>query len=132
MAGKNFVHNTFLLIDLDRVDQPIALSVTMVGSGIRERGAYPVQTMTQDALEAARRAFYALCTHIDHQLRLVIGMLREEGLLEQLYREGGSAMGCNDLGLLYWNGIGIAAARYVNPPLMLIGLLATSSFFTLI
>ncbi len=29
-----------------------------------------------------RRAFYALCTHIDHQLRLVIGTLREEGLLD--------------------------------------------------
>ncbi|MEQ4210306.1 sulfatase-like hydrolase/transferase [Actinopolymorpha sp. B9G3] len=29
----------------------------------------------------ARRAFYALCTHIDHQLRVVIGTLREEGLL---------------------------------------------------
>ena len=30
---------------------------------------------------AARRAFYALCTHIDHQLRIIIGTLREEGLL---------------------------------------------------
>lgn len=29
-----------------------------------------------------RRAFYALCTHIDHQLRLVIGTLREEQLLD--------------------------------------------------
>ncbi len=29
-----------------------------------------------------RRAFYALCTHIDHQLRLVIGTLREENLLD--------------------------------------------------
>jgi arylsulfatase A-like enzyme len=29
-----------------------------------------------------RRAFYALCTQIDHQLRLVIGTLREEGLLD--------------------------------------------------
>lgn len=29
----------------------------------------------------ALRAFYALCTHIDHQLRLVVGTLREEGLL---------------------------------------------------
>ena len=29
-----------------------------------------------------RRAFYALCTHIDHQLRVVIGTLREEGLLD--------------------------------------------------
>ena len=30
---------------------------------------------------AARRAFYALCTHIDHQLRILIGTLREEALL---------------------------------------------------
>lgn len=29
-----------------------------------------------------RRAFYALCTHIDHQLRIVIGTLREECLLD--------------------------------------------------
>ncbi len=29
-----------------------------------------------------RRAFYALCTHIDHQLRIVIGALREEGILD--------------------------------------------------
>ncbi len=34
------------------------------------------------AMQAAQRAFYALCTHIDHQLRLVIGTLREEGLLD--------------------------------------------------
>ncbi len=30
----------------------------------------------------ARRGFYAQCTYIDHQLRLVIGTLREEGLLD--------------------------------------------------
>ena len=30
----------------------------------------------------ARRAFYALCTHIDHQLRVVIGTMREEGLID--------------------------------------------------
>ncbi len=29
-----------------------------------------------------RRGFYGLCTHIDHQLALVIGTLREEGLLD--------------------------------------------------
>lgn len=34
------------------------------------------------ALAEVRRAFYALCTHIDHQLRIVIGTLREEGLLD--------------------------------------------------
>lgn len=33
-------------------------------------------------LKLARQAFYALCTHVDHQIRLVIGMLREEGLLD--------------------------------------------------
>lgn len=29
-----------------------------------------------------RRAYYALCTHIDHQLRIIIGTLREEGILD--------------------------------------------------
>lgn len=33
-------------------------------------------------LADTRRAFYALCTHIDHQLRLLIGTLREEGILD--------------------------------------------------
>ena len=33
-------------------------------------------------LEQARRAHYALCTHIDHQLRVVFGTLREEKLLD--------------------------------------------------
>ncbi|TVR49231.1 MAG: arylsulfatase [Puniceicoccaceae bacterium] len=32
-------------------------------------------------IRAIRRAFYALCTHIDHQLRVVLGTLRQEGLL---------------------------------------------------
>lgn len=31
---------------------------------------------------AARRAFYALCTHIDHQMRIVIGTLRQQGILD--------------------------------------------------
>ena len=33
-------------------------------------------------IAAIRKAFYALCTQIDHQLRLVIGTLREEMLLD--------------------------------------------------
>ena len=44
------------------------------------RNAWPAYGPREVA--AARRAFYALCTHIDHQLRLVIGTLREEGLLD--------------------------------------------------
>lgn len=34
------------------------------------------------AIRRGLRAFYALCTHIDHQLRLIIGTLREEGILD--------------------------------------------------
>ena len=30
----------------------------------------------------AKRAYAAMCTHIDHQIRLVIGTLREEGVLD--------------------------------------------------
>ncbi len=33
-------------------------------------------------LELARRAFYATITHIDHQIRMVLGTLREEGILD--------------------------------------------------
>jgi arylsulfatase A-like enzyme len=50
---------------------------------------YSLQSATargdrQSALQTqmARHAFYALCTHIDHSLRVVIGSLREEGLLD--------------------------------------------------
>jgi len=32
-------------------------------------------------INRAKRAFFALCTHIDHQIRLLVGTLREEGLL---------------------------------------------------
>ena len=37
---------------------------------------------TPHQIIAVRRAFYALCTHIDHQLRVIIGTLREEGVLD--------------------------------------------------
>ena len=32
--------------------------------------------------DIAKKAYYATCTYIDHQIRLVIGTLREQGLLE--------------------------------------------------
>lgn len=44
----------------------------------REQWGHLNETQVRDA----RRAFYALCTHIDHQLRVVIGAIREEGLLD--------------------------------------------------
>lgn len=40
------------------------------------------EKFTPAQIRGARLAFYALCTHIDHQLRVVIGTLREEGLLD--------------------------------------------------
>ncbi len=46
--------------------------------GVKARSAY----MTSDQIRAARKAFYALCTHIDHQIRVVVGTLREEALLD--------------------------------------------------
>ena len=36
----------------------------------------------QHQLELSRRAYYATLTHIDHQIRVVIGYLRENGLLD--------------------------------------------------
>lgn len=35
----------------------------------------------EDQIRSLRRAYYALCTHIDHQIRILIGTLREENLL---------------------------------------------------
>ena len=53
-------------------DLPFALDAAWM----RGEKYNPVQTAI------ARRAFYALCTHIDHQIRVLIGTLREEALLD--------------------------------------------------
>ncbi len=45
---------------------------------VRGRSAHLGARQIRDAMGA----FYALCTHIDHQLRVVIGTLREENLLD--------------------------------------------------
>ena len=38
--------------------------------------------LSKKEIERARMSFYAQCTYIDHQIRLLIGTLREEGLLD--------------------------------------------------
>ena len=38
--------------------------------------------LSKPALAEVRRAYYALCTHIDHQIRTVIGTLREEKIFD--------------------------------------------------
>ncbi|OON42158.1 arylsulfatase [Izhakiella australiensis] len=40
------------------------------------------QPLPPEQYDDMRRAFYAQCTHIDHQIRLLIGSLREEGVLD--------------------------------------------------
>lgn len=55
----------------------------------KKKGLYPFDLMSgrtnlltdQDIIEA-RRAFYALCTHIDHQIRWLIGTLQQERILD--------------------------------------------------
>ncbi|MDW4497217.1 sulfatase-like hydrolase/transferase [Sulfitobacter sp. D35] len=46
----------------------------------RVRASWP--EMTEDQIVAMRRAFYAQCTLIDHQFRLVVGTLREQLMLD--------------------------------------------------
>ncbi len=69
----------------------IAIDAPFCGEWARDRDALPYALRNEwvtntgrsdDYVRAARRAFYALCTHIDHQLRIVIGTLREEKLLD--------------------------------------------------
>jgi arylsulfatase A-like enzyme len=67
-----------------------------------------------------RRAFYALCTHIDHQLRVVLGTLREEGLLDEtvilLTADHGDMLG--DFGLFAKRTF---YERSANVPMILVG-----------
>lgn len=44
------------------------------------RDYWPVGT-NKDTHKQLRQAYYALCTHIDHQIRIILGTLREEDLL---------------------------------------------------
>jgi arylsulfatase A-like enzyme len=60
-----------------------------IGEWARDPDALPWALRTRRAddftdyqVQSALRAFYAMCTHIDHQMRVVIGTLREERLLD--------------------------------------------------
>ena len=72
--------------------EEVAVDRPIVGSWASEPACAALKRrQQQDArytprfVRNARRAFYALCTQIDHQLRLVLGTLREEGLLDDTY-----------------------------------------------
>lgn len=75
---------------------------------------------TEFEIRQALRAFYALSTQIDHQLRLVIGTLREEGLLDDTIvmftSDHGDMLGNHDLWAkrLFYEGS-------ANVPMILMG-----------
>lgn len=48
-----------------------------ISAGVQRMKRYNAQQ-----LRGARKAFYALCTQIDHQIRYIVGTLRMEGLLD--------------------------------------------------
>ena len=57
--------------NFDELPYPLQVIQTRYGGAISD-----------EEIQGIHRAFYALCTHIDHQLRRVIGTLREEMLLD--------------------------------------------------
>ena len=66
------------------IDAPVCGEWARDGAGLPfalQAQRADTDSLTPAGIAGARRAFYALCTHIDHQLRVVIGVLREEALL---------------------------------------------------
>ncbi|MDA7598911.1 sulfatase-like hydrolase/transferase [Alphaproteobacteria bacterium] len=64
--------------------------------GVRSRAIY-----SEREIRWARRAFYALCTHIDQQIGALIGTIREEGILDNTIvmftSDHGDMLGNHDL-----------------------------------
>ncbi len=78
------------------------------------------EALSPQRLDDVRRAVYALCTHIDHQLRLIVGTLREEGILDDTV-----ILICGDHGdMLGDNGFYAKRLMYegsANVPMILVG-----------
>ena len=71
------------------VDEPVIGEWTDGGPGdeslpyaLRKHRHWKPGPERADAVALARAAFYAQCTYIDHQIRLLLGTLREEGLAD--------------------------------------------------
>ncbi len=67
------------------IDEPVAgewaKHVDKWPHALRNR-PHGLATYSPGAVRLARAAYYGLLTHVDHQIRLVIGLLREDGLLD--------------------------------------------------
>jgi arylsulfatase A-like enzyme len=66
-----------------------AIDEAVHGAWSRDKAPYALRQIqhhyrynARAELDDVKRAYYALCTHIDHQLRVIIGTLREEGVLD--------------------------------------------------
>lgn len=59
-----------------------------------------IYNMSEDEIQYARKAYFASITHIDHQIRTVLGTLRESGLLQNtviaLVSDHGEMLGHHD------------------------------------
>lgn len=75
---------------------------------------------SKEAVRDIRRAFYALCTHIDHQIRVLVGTLREEGVLDDTIicftSDHGDMLGAHDM----W-AKRVLFQPSVNVPMILVG-----------
>ncbi|MGW0938473.1 sulfatase-like hydrolase/transferase [Streptomyces sp. NPDC002666] len=86
----------------------------------RRRHADSPVGMREAEEQAAKRAFYAQCTYVDHQLRFVIGTLREQGLLDDTVimftSDHGDMLGDHDL----W-AKRVFYEKSANVPMLLVG-----------
>jgi arylsulfatase A-like enzyme len=73
-----------------------------------------------DQIADIHRAFYASCTHIDHQLRVVLGTLRQHGQLDNTIlcftADHGDMLGHHRLWAKHW-----MYERSANVPMILVG-----------
>lgn len=67
---------------MDEIDMPETLDDWMDDSVIMQLLREQAVPYTQKDIRMAKRAFYAQCTHLDHQIRNVIGTLRECSMLK--------------------------------------------------
>ena len=63
------------------IDDPV-VGDWLDDSFIMQTMTAPGKIYTKKEMRLAKRAFYALITHIDHQMRVLFGTLRDTGLLE--------------------------------------------------
>jgi len=69
------------MYDMDEIDEPY-IGDWADDSDILHIMQEPERAYSRKEMRMARRAFYAQCTHIDHEIRLLIGTLRECNLLD--------------------------------------------------